>query len=134
VDEVVCNWHGIGMIEGDVGWSCPMCPNPNNLNRHIERLSAEVADLKRGINWHTECLNCAKLMDDNYGQFVEIERLRAQIESMQASPYLSEWFRLVGLVDRLAEALEAETADPERAFRHADTPRALRAWKKARHG
>ena len=83
--DMVCNWHDIGLVEGDIGWSCPMCPNPNNLNREIERLSAEVADLKRGINWHAECLNCAKLMDDNYGQYVEIERLRHRVDRLNAA-------------------------------------------------
>lgn len=26
--DVRCAWHGIGMVEGDLGWSCPMCPRP----------------------------------------------------------------------------------------------------------
>ena len=50
----------------------------------IERLREEVADLHDGINWHTECLNCARLMSDNYDQLCEIERLRLLAEALIA--------------------------------------------------
>lgn len=28
--EVRCGWHDIGMVQNDIGWTCPACPNPNN--------------------------------------------------------------------------------------------------------
>jgi hypothetical protein len=43
----------------------------------VERLRALVDDYENAITWDTTCTNCAKLLDDNYDQYCEIERLRA---------------------------------------------------------
>jgi hypothetical protein len=45
-DDIRCNWHDVGMVEGDVGWSCPMCPKPHNAAAEIKRLRAEVERLR----------------------------------------------------------------------------------------
>lgn len=45
----------------------------------IERLRALVDDYENGINWYTTCTNCAKLLEDNYDQYCQIERLRAAL-------------------------------------------------------
>jgi hypothetical protein len=42
-----CHWHGIGFVESDHGWSCPMCPRPTE----IKRLRAEV----RGFQAESGC-------------------------------------------------------------------------------
>jgi hypothetical protein len=42
----------------------------------IERLRALVDDYENSISWETTCTNCAKLLDDNYDQYCEIEGLR----------------------------------------------------------
>lgn len=34
---------------------------------------------ENGLNWDTLCNNCGVLMDKNYEQYVEIEKLREQI-------------------------------------------------------
>jgi len=44
----------------------------------IERLRALVDDYENSISWETTCTNCAKLLNDNYDQYCEIERLRAE--------------------------------------------------------
>jgi len=49
-----------------------------------ERLRALVADYENGIDWHTTCTNCATLMDGNYEQYCEIERLRAAFTAIDA--------------------------------------------------
>ena len=49
-----------------------------------ERLRALVADYENGIDWHTTCTNCATLMDGNYEQYCEIERLRAAFTAIQS--------------------------------------------------
>ena len=78
----------------------------------IERLRALVDDYENGINWHTTCTNCAKLMDINYDQYCQIERLRAA-------------------GDQLADALRDEAV-------HLGwggvADRALAVWEEARHG
>lgn len=35
------------------------------------------------ISWFTTCGNCSALMDTNYSQFIEIERLNEELESYQ---------------------------------------------------
>jgi hypothetical protein len=45
--------------------------------KEIIRLRTLVADYEDGIDWHTTCTNCAKLLDDNYDKYTEIEQLRA---------------------------------------------------------
>ena len=42
-DDIRCNWHRIGMVEGDHGWSCPMCPGPYAA-AEIERLRTMTAE------------------------------------------------------------------------------------------
>ena len=88
----------------------------------IERLRAEVSDLHNGINWQTTCLHCAKLLDINYGQYCQIERLRAAGDALAealramtrlaAPPDMDEWV-----------AWQLGVADP-----------ALAAFKEARRG
>lgn len=56
----------------------------------IGRLRALVDDYESGINWHTTCTNCAKLLDDNYDQYCEIDRLRA------AGDQLADYVREAG--------------------------------------
>lgn len=41
MDDVRCNWHTVGMVEGDRGWSCPMCPNPADIDRLRDELEQE---------------------------------------------------------------------------------------------
>lgn len=57
----------------------------------IERLRALVADYENGITWETSCTNCAKLLDDNYDQYCEIERLRAEVERLRADGIILDW-------------------------------------------
>ncbi len=38
-----CHWHGIGFVESDHGWSCPMCPRPTEIERLRADLTAERA-------------------------------------------------------------------------------------------
>ena len=54
------------------------------LKQENERLRALVDDYENGITWYTTCMNCAKLMDINYDQYCEIERLRAEIGRLRA--------------------------------------------------
>lgn len=35
-----------------------------------------VLEYENSITWQTSCTNCAKLMDKNYEQYVEIEKLK----------------------------------------------------------
>ena len=51
---------------------CLMCRSV----REIKRLRKQVIGYEDGITWQTNCLNCAQLMNKNYSQYVEIERLR----------------------------------------------------------
>ncbi len=79
MDDVRCNWHTVGTVEGDRGWSCPMCPNPAD----IDRLRDELEQERR------------RRQDDLIGQQYrddEIERLRVEardqrfvIEALNAS-------------------------------------------------
>ena len=45
-----------------------------------ERLRTLVDDYENSICWETTCINCAKLLDDNYDQYCEIERLMNAME------------------------------------------------------
>ena len=62
----------------------------SELEAEIGRLRALVDDYENGINWHTTCTNCAKLMDVNYDQYCEIDRLRA------AGDQLADYVREAG--------------------------------------
>jgi hypothetical protein len=33
-------------------------------------------ELENAITWNTSCLNCARLLDDNYAQYSVIERIK----------------------------------------------------------
>lgn len=35
-----------------------------------------IMEYENSITWNTSCLNCAKLMDKNYEQYVEIQELK----------------------------------------------------------
>lgn len=48
-----------------------------SLNELTTRVMMALED---GLNWDTMCQNCGVLMDDNYAQHVEIEKLKEQIE------------------------------------------------------
>lgn len=52
----------------------------NEAADEIERLRAEVADYKIGINWGTSCLTCAKLLDQLY----DLEPLREVCAGLDA--------------------------------------------------
>lgn len=41
-DDIVCHWHGLGLIESDDGWSCPACTKPSN----VKALLAEIERLR----------------------------------------------------------------------------------------
>lgn len=41
----------------------------------------QVASYEDGITWETNCTNCAKLMNANYAQYCEMERLQAVVEA-----------------------------------------------------
>ena len=52
-DNVKCNWHGCGMVEGDRGWSCPACPNPNvldTLRSALARLRDDAVRMARALD------------------------------------------------------------------------------------
>jgi hypothetical protein len=55
------------------GWEWPDAAE----RAEIERLRVLVANYENAITWDTTCTNCARLMDGNYDQYCEIERLRA---------------------------------------------------------
>jgi hypothetical protein len=76
----------------------------------IERLTEVVANYENAITWDTTCTNCARLMDGNYDQYCEVERLRA------AGDALAEWLlRIVPDEDRdLNDALTEWEARRER--------------------
>ena len=37
-------------------------------------------ELNAALDWHTTCLNCASLLDENYGQYVKLDKIRAVLE------------------------------------------------------
>lgn len=61
------------------------------LRAENERLRALVADYENGIDWHVTCTNCAKLLDGNYDQFCEIERLRAAGDALADALDTGNW-------------------------------------------
>lgn len=52
-------------------------------NRAITALKVaeeRIQQYENGISWQTNCVNCAKLWDDNYNFYCEVERLKAEKE------------------------------------------------------
>ena len=50
----------------------------------IEELASRMMILaENGLNWDTLCQNCGVLMDKNYAQYVEIDRLREKVISLE---------------------------------------------------
>ena len=85
----------------------------------IKRLQALVDDYENSISWDTTCTNCAKLLDDNYDQYCEIERLRADFAAER------------DLADQLAQALRNSHDDPDGRFNQ-QAVEVLAAYEEAR--
>lgn len=49
---------------------------PSTRERYVEELRDRIHDYENSISWNTNCINCAKLMDKNYAQYVLIEELK----------------------------------------------------------
>jgi len=45
--EPRCYWHGVGLVESDDGWSCPMCSRPPDVDQLQAKLAAERAEIER---------------------------------------------------------------------------------------
>lgn len=46
------------------------------LTEEVERLRKVITEYDATINWYTTCHNCASLLDKNYEQYCEIEKLK----------------------------------------------------------
>lgn len=51
----------------------------------VERLMKAVQWYEDGITWQTTCLNCAKLMNDNYDQYVKIDKANNRIAALEGA-------------------------------------------------
>ena len=50
----------------------------------LARLEARIAEYENAITWCTSCLNCSKLIDTNYAQYVELEQSKTRVEALTA--------------------------------------------------
>lgn len=96
----------------DDGW--------HSRDAEIERLRASVQDYENAITWDTTCLNCSKLMDSNYEQHCEIERLRAEVAAARAS--VDYWVSAATERGNDLDALRAEVARLEQEAAEATYP------------
>ena len=51
----------------------------------LARLEARIAEYENAITWCTSCLNCSKLIDTNYAQYVELEQSKTRVETLTAA-------------------------------------------------
>lgn len=56
-----------------------------DLLAEVERLRETVADYERGIDWSMTCINCARLMDKNYEEYVRAESAEAEVATLRAT-------------------------------------------------
>lgn len=45
-----------------------------------EELLQQLLHYKESISWHTDCLNCGKLMTENYEQYVKLDKIQNILE------------------------------------------------------
>jgi hypothetical protein len=77
----------------------------------IKRLQALVDDYENSICWDTTCTNCAKLLDDNYDQYCEIERLRAERDDHKARLAVEAVTAPDADYDAMVDSLQARIRD-----------------------
>lgn len=51
-----------------------------HVKEYVAELETMIAGYEDGITWQTTCLNCARLMNDNYNQYCLIEELKKKLD------------------------------------------------------
>lgn len=55
-----------------------------DLQGKVVKLSTTVRDYESSIDWNLTCLNCAKLMDQNYEQYHKLETVKDKLTEVLA--------------------------------------------------
>lgn len=75
--------HGGIIMPGHKFVPCPVCAKIDPLEAERDKLAGMVANYEDGITWQTTCLNCAELMNDNYNQYVELNKADKRVAELE---------------------------------------------------
>lgn len=90
------------------------------LEAERDKLRSQLAELNNAINWHTSCLNCSSLMDTNYAQYCELERVKPVLDALGRWRDTTEH----AATEALAYAYDAFVAGPGGCAGHTRKPSA----------